>query len=482
VIFLLSSCVGNKDYESFSVSPERLFSSDDANILVFDYSELNNRVSVDAFYTGFKDMKLWHELGFDLRFADFVDDINSVSGAYSYENLFLPILKSGFKVALNKEYLSLDFSKGFYVFSFNILEKDLATTLIDSFLTKKFGESLKKDVVSGVDIWMVEENSVFVARKGANFIFSNDFEKFEEVLLNLRDENLAKFSGNIRKDYAFLPVLQLYFGEDSVLSACLEKDGVRFFASTPERKIEENEIALIDRFSGSFIFFFLEDFSLKPYFSLFSDFDTSKFIGLSKEEFFDLIDSRFAFAMNYEEVFPEFSLMIDTGSMDFLPASRFLSFAEEFFADLGENLDELLLPAGFTLQEGLLKTGKVNDKIKKAYFDFSLLSEEKLSEFSSLFPGFSKDTKLEFQYGFDSGNVVVLSLVSDFSENSLKQKFSDSKVFKDVRQNIFMEDEEFVFYFNFLNFWCFWVNFAEGLWSWGLVPDSVADKNDYFRE
>ncbi|MDX9970570.1 MAG: hypothetical protein RBS56_01540 [Candidatus Gracilibacteria bacterium] len=482
VVLALSSCGVKKDFESFSVAPERLFSSNGSNVFVFDYSELKVREDVKSYFDYFKDLKIWHEIGVDLQFAGFVDDLNRVAGEGAYENLFLPVFQSGFKVALSKENLSGGFFNQDFVISANVKEKDTAKILIDAYLGKKLGEKLEKMTVSGVDVWLLEEDSLFLAKKGSNFVFSNDFAKFQETLKNLKEENFSKFVLNVNRDYTFSPFVQVYLKNGTKFAGFLEEKGIRFFGSFAERKTTNFSKSLLKYLPAEGSFFLVEDLNLSSYVSLFSNFDTEKFLGLKKDEFSKLIDTRFAFLMNFEEVIPGATLLIDTKEIDFLLVQKFLKFANRFFEDLGKSLTDQLILSGVISEEGFLKISNLNDDIKRAYLDLSFLSPEKLSELSVLFPGITADTKVEFYFGLIEDNILVLSFGSDFMSFSKKQGIADSKDFLSARERLSLEGENTVFYVNFLNLWKFYENFSKVLFSWGAISENVVKNSEFFRE
>ncbi len=482
MFFLLSSCGVNKNFESFSVSPERLFSSEGGAVFVVDYSDEKVRGDVAEYFNYLKDLKIWHETGIDLKYANFVDDLNSIAGKASFENLFLPVFKSGFKVAIYKDNPSLDLLKGSFVISANIREKDSAKILLDAYLGNKFGEKLEKMTVSGVEVWLLEEDSLFLAKKGANFIFSNDFVKFQEVLKNMKEENFSKFVLNVGKEYSFSPFIQVFLADGVKFSVFLEEKGIRVHGFFPKAEKNFSEKSLLKYLPGDGAVLLLQDMSFLSFVSLFSDFDTEKFLGLKKDEFYDLIDTRFAFLMSFTESFPNVSLLLETKEVDFLAMQKFLKFANRFFEDLSKSLDSQLISSGVISKEGLLKIETVNDGLKKAYLDLSLLSSEKLSEMEVLFPGISRDLKVEFYFGLLEDNILVLSFGQNFMDYAARQNITDSSEFISASGNLSLQGDEKIYYVNFLSAWSFYENFSKVLYSWGFLSEDQVVRGEIFRE
>lgn len=475
VFLLLSSCSLSEDFKSFSVAPERLF-SESSNVFVFDYSNSELMKDYNFLFDRYKKLEVWKEYDLDLKYAGFIDNINKIMGENSYENFFLPIVKSGFVLAINKERLSLDFEN--MSVSLNVNDKDSFYNFVNLYFKNAFGDDFSFMSVSGIDVWIEEENGFFVANKGYNFVFSNNFDSFQEILENLKKEKLSVFSNNLSKEITKYPFFRAYLNAKVSGMFFLEDKGVRVVGFQNDNYL--NSKSLMSNFSNNSVFFYLEDSSLKKILHFFPKIDSKKYFNLKEDDFSRMIDSPFALSIGSNDSFPSIEFVLKVDEKEFLTLSKFIQSLDKFFKDFGEILDSQLIDSGVISEQGLVSINLSEDNLRKVFFDLSLLSDEKISEISQVFPSFSKNSSLNISYGLLEENLFKISIFSDFIPQNSNQNFSNSIDFLKANESVSLPSFSKVVYFNFLNFWTFYEEFSRVLFSWAYVDEATLIKMQSF--
>lgn len=486
-VFLFCSCSLVEDNQIVNVSPEMVFSAEQSNVLLFDYTSEEQNQKMDFFFDYFKDLKIWKEIDVSYYYAHFIDVIDSKLGVGSFENILRPVLKAGFKVSVGFDEGVFNY-EGVYVVSANFVEDSSFLTFMDSFLKKNFEETLVKKSIDGVDYWLIDGESMFFVRKGHNFVFSNDYNKILEIASNFQNIE-SGFKANYIYEDLKTPFLSFFSGKSGFfeersfdLAFLLEKNGMRVLAEFPDVEKKYDELSLIDFISGDDAISFIESDSLKNFLGDKFDFNTEKYLGVNNAQFLSLIEGRFSLLVNYEEFFPGIVFYLKTTENSHASAEKFVAFLDTFFEDLRTTLDLELSKSSNFNAEGFVKTEELKNGLKKIYLDFSLLSDEKKLEISSIVRGFNEESKLEIYYGLSETGILTVSVHNDFLSIFNSQSILDSSAFSEAYKRLNVVGASTVSFVNFIKFWDFADNYLDVLYSLGVIADEEFSYKDSLRE
>ena len=434
-LFFLYSCSLEKENIVFDVGSSLVFSEKQVNVFSFDYFGFEKIQSFDYLYRRFKDFEFWNEYGIELNIAHFKDEIEVLENRNVFRDYIEPILNNGFDVSFAFDDEIFNFESGVFSVSFNTKSPDLLVDFLNLYFSNRYKANLKKQNVNGLSFWIVENENIFVCKKGNNFVFSNSKQKIEEISENLitldnsrqidiENESLIRFS-NV--DFSFFPKFDL--------DLFLEEEGLRFYFKYLDEV--DNTISLLDFVSSENLIFFVESSSLKKFFKNI-DFDTDFFLGLKKEEFQKILLNKFSFAFSVRNNYPEFVFYIDLNKYKEI-GNKFISFLDKFVLDLQFILKTELSGEEFSYDENFIKFEKFDNLIRKVSLDFSLIEKNKIYEFKSFIPFFEENEKVEIYYGLSNSGLMMISLYKDFFDYFNKQSLQDFDKFKKMKNVINIE-------------------------------------------